>query len=143
MIKYELQIASLKQEDAKKELERRLLVAMQDNAIAQMTIGDLEQRLEKRSKMFEGMRLKVEDDLKKDNAIRQEHFADELQNAQNKIGELESCCSTQKQTIFQLNSNERVNLAEIERLNAQNQTLSNDFVSKTSGQGSKFVACKV
>ena len=101
MIKYELQIASLKQEDAKKELERRLLVAMQDNAIAQMTIGDLEQRLEKRSKMFEGMRSKVEDDLKKDNAIREEHFADELQNAQNKIGELESCCATQKQTIFQ------------------------------------------
>jgi len=66
------------QKDSKADVERRLVVALQDHAIAQMTIKELEEKLSERVELFEGLREKVEDDAKRENQNAIERIQEDL-----------------------------------------------------------------
>ena len=66
------------QKDSKTDVERRLVVALQDHAIAQMTIKELEEKLSERVELFEGLREKVEDDAKRENQDAIERCQEDL-----------------------------------------------------------------
>jgi len=70
---------------------------MQDNAIAQMTISDLEQKLEKRVQMFDGLRTKVETETKQEVAVKHQQLEDDLTELRAKQDELETTVSAQRQ----------------------------------------------
>lgn len=118
-------------DDAKSDIERRLIATMQDHAIAQMTISDLEGKLEKRVKMFDGLRSKVEMETKNEIALKEQHLTDELTTYRAKHDELETTMSAQRQAIMQLKSNEKLLKDEIELLTSQSHTINADSVKKT------------
>ena len=70
------------QKDSKSDVERRLVVALQDHAIAQMTIKELEEKLTERVELFEGLREKVEDDAKKENQNMIESLQEEIKSGE-------------------------------------------------------------
>jgi hypothetical protein len=74
----DLQDEKMIQMDAKSDMERRLMVSLQDNAISKMTISELEEKLEKRVQMFDGIRTKVESETRNEICIREQHLDDEL-----------------------------------------------------------------
>ena len=55
------------QKDSKESLERRMVVQLQDLAIAKMTITELEEKLESRAQLFEGLRGLVKYNSRKNN----------------------------------------------------------------------------
>lgn len=120
------------QKDTKSDVERRLVVALQDHAIAQMTIKELEEKLSERVELFEGLREKVTHEVKLDHEATILSLREELESSHGRKDQLQGIIDSQTISMEELKSEKDKFRNEVSKLKSLSSTGTKEILMKTA-----------